>query len=139
MIKPINTKSIINNIRLVFKAKDINKLSKSAYDFLYLTSGFIAHYDINGFKSYYFDLRNLIKDLKDSSDVVNPEYYLSDSFKENNEYYTSKAKTLKQVKPLIEEFEDSINIYFADKEREEDIGTINRLMAKHNLNLGEVK
>ena len=33
--------------------KDINKLNKRGYDFLNLASGFIAHYDINGFKAHY--------------------------------------------------------------------------------------
>lgn len=33
--------------------KDINKLNKRGYDFLYLASGFIAHYNIDGFKAYY--------------------------------------------------------------------------------------
>jgi hypothetical protein len=33
--------------------KDINKLNKRGYDFINVASGFIAHYDINGFKAYY--------------------------------------------------------------------------------------
>lgn len=33
--------------------KDINKLNKTGYNFLYLASGFIAHYDLEGFKAYY--------------------------------------------------------------------------------------
>lgn len=33
--------------------KDINKLNKTGYDFINIASGFIAHYDINGFKAYY--------------------------------------------------------------------------------------
>ena len=33
--------------------KDINKLNKRGYDFLYLASGFIAHYNLEGFKAHY--------------------------------------------------------------------------------------
>jgi hypothetical protein len=33
--------------------KDIDKLNKTGYNFLYLASGFIAHYDLEGFKAYY--------------------------------------------------------------------------------------
>lgn len=33
--------------------KDINKLNKTGYNFLYLASGFIAHYNLEGFKAYY--------------------------------------------------------------------------------------
>jgi hypothetical protein len=42
---------------------DINKLNKRGYDFLYLCSGFIAHYDIQGFKEYYRDT-SLIADIE---------------------------------------------------------------------------
>ena len=33
--------------------KDITKLNKRGYDFLYLASGFIAHYDLHGFIAHY--------------------------------------------------------------------------------------
>lgn len=46
--------------------KDINKLNKRGYNFLYLASGFIAHYDINGFKSHYEDY-SLIDDIKENA------------------------------------------------------------------------
>jgi hypothetical protein len=32
---------------------DITKLNKTGYNFLCLCSGFIAHYDLEGFKAYY--------------------------------------------------------------------------------------
>jgi hypothetical protein len=35
--------------------KDINKLNKRGYNFLYLANGFIAHYNIHGFKDHYAD------------------------------------------------------------------------------------
>ena len=33
--------------------KDITKLNKTGYNFLYLASGFIAHYNLQGFIAYY--------------------------------------------------------------------------------------
>jgi len=42
---------IVNNI--VRACDDINKLNGTGYKFIYLASGFIAHYDINGFKGHY--------------------------------------------------------------------------------------
>jgi hypothetical protein len=33
--------------------RDITKLNKRGYDFLYLASGFIAHYNLQGFIAYY--------------------------------------------------------------------------------------
>lgn len=36
--------------------KDITKLNKTGYDFLSQANGFIAHYDLEGFKAYYSDV-----------------------------------------------------------------------------------
>jgi hypothetical protein len=44
-------KLIVNNV--VRAVKDIFKLNKTGYNFLYQASGFIAHYDLTGFKDYY--------------------------------------------------------------------------------------
>jgi hypothetical protein len=44
---------IVNNV--VSACKDINKLNKTGYNFLYLASGFIAHYNLHGFKAFYSD------------------------------------------------------------------------------------
>ena len=52
---------IINNV--VAACKDISKLNKQGYKFLYLSSGFIAHYDRYGFMAHYGDrsLKNALK------------------------------------------------------------------------------
>lgn len=42
---------IINNV--IRACKDINTLNKTGYNFLYLAQGFIAHYNIGGFKGHY--------------------------------------------------------------------------------------
>ena len=42
---------IVNNL---FEAcKDIERLNNTGYKYIHLCSGFIAHYDINGFKAHY--------------------------------------------------------------------------------------
>ena len=38
---------------VIAACKDINKLNGTGYKFLNLCSGFIAHYDLEGFKAYY--------------------------------------------------------------------------------------
>lgn len=38
---------------VIAACKDINKLNGTGYKFLNLCSGFIAHYNLNGFKAYY--------------------------------------------------------------------------------------
>ena len=103
-----NTEKIKKNIYKVFRYKDIEHLNLDSYNLLYGLSGFIAHYNINGFKDYYKDLRVLIN-------------------------YLSKIKTIEEIKHLIKEHEEDINLFFSHMERKNDISTIERLKAKHNI------
>jgi len=43
---------------------NIEKLNKTGYNFLYLASGFIAHYNLEGFKSYYWAEGDLQQDIE---------------------------------------------------------------------------
>ena len=43
---------IVSNV--VKACKDITLLNKTGYNFLYLASGFIAHYNLHGFIDFYF-------------------------------------------------------------------------------------
>lgn len=51
---------IVNNV--VSAVKNIDNLNKTGYKYLYLCSGFIAHYDVYGFISHYSD-RSLKQDI----------------------------------------------------------------------------
>ena len=42
---------IVSNV--VKAVKNIDNLNRTGYNFLYLASGFIAHYDLNGFIDFY--------------------------------------------------------------------------------------
>jgi hypothetical protein len=54
MIKPLTERQQALIVANVLKAlKDITKLNKTGYHFLYLASGFIAHYNLYGFIDYY--------------------------------------------------------------------------------------
>ena len=44
---------VIKNFQQVIENKDIDRMNKELYEFLNLYCGFIAHYDINGFKATY--------------------------------------------------------------------------------------
>lgn len=53
-MKPLTERQkvlIINNI--VSATKDITKLNNSGYNFIYLANGFIAHYNLYGFREAY--------------------------------------------------------------------------------------
>lgn len=54
---------IVSSLRKVFETNDINNLTNAAYKFLYLSSGFIAHYNLYGFRIEYNDVEKLKRDL----------------------------------------------------------------------------
>lgn len=63
-MEAINQKTQALIIKNVLAAcGNIEKLNKRGYDFLYQCSGFIAHYDLEGFKEYYRD-NSLVADLE---------------------------------------------------------------------------
>lgn len=67
MIAPLTQRQqdlIVSNV--LRAVKDIEKLNKTGYNFLYLASGFIAHYSINGFKGHYTTY-SLEKDILDNA------------------------------------------------------------------------
>lgn len=116
---PHNTKAILNNINLVFKSKDINNLNTPAYKFLMNLRGFIAHYNLYGFRGNYKDLRKLIDDL-------DPQFLRADAHRDETDsdfeemygkaYNKSKADIKRGIADLVEQYKDEIYNYFNLKE-----------------------
>lgn len=83
---------IVSNV--VKACKNIDSLNKTGYNFLYLCSGFIAHYDLYGFISHYSDY-----DLK--RDILS--YAGQNQWKNfrpgerNYDYYMSKADVYNRI------------------------------------------
>jgi len=83
---------IINNV--VRACNDITALNKTGYNFLYLAQGFIAHYDIYGFKTHYGDgtlandiLRNASPNMWQNFRPGERDY----------EYYQAKARVYRGI------------------------------------------
>ncbi len=94
-------------VKNVIKAcSDISKLNKRGYNFLYLCSGFIAHYNINGFKANY-------EESSLTSDILrNKEWNRYENFREgdkNYHYYKSKAEVYKKIVDKLHKQE--LNLY----------------------------
>ena len=51
--KPISRLSVVRNFMRIIESRDISLMNKELYQFLNLYCGFIAHYNINGFKGVY--------------------------------------------------------------------------------------
>jgi len=56
--KPIEKLHVVRNFREVIEAKDLSLMNSELYQFLTLHCGFIAHYNINGFKATYSDSKD---------------------------------------------------------------------------------
>lgn len=95
MLKPLTAteqRLIVRNV--ISACKDTNKLNKRGYNFLYLCSGFIAHYNLNGFKGVYSPY-GLMSDIS-----KNKRYNQWQNFKPGDkdyEYYKSKADTYNTI------------------------------------------
>jgi len=50
---PLNSRAIIASVRRVFEEEDMALLTDQAYKHIPLHMGFIAHFNLHGFKAYY--------------------------------------------------------------------------------------
>lgn len=95
MLQPLTDRQktlIVNNV--VSACKDINKLNKTGYNFLYLASGFIAHYNMYGFKDFYSD-NNLRQEI-----LSNVKQNMWNNFTPRDrdyDYYMSKADVYRRI------------------------------------------
>jgi hypothetical protein len=84
---------IVNNVVKSVK-NGIDNLNKTGYNYLYLASGFIAHYNIHGFKAYY-QQHSLKRDILNN---VNANLWRNFRPNDNDyEYYMSKAKVYQAI------------------------------------------
>jgi hypothetical protein len=92
-ITPTNQKLIVNNV--LAACKDIAKLNKTGYGFLYLAYGFIAHYNLYGFIDHY----KRDSSLKDKI-LHQQEYNQWANFRpgeQNYDYYVSKRDVYNKI------------------------------------------
>jgi hypothetical protein len=74
--------------------KDITKLNKRGYNFLYLANGFIAHYNIHGFKDYYTE-NSLVQDIKDQQ--VYNQWRNFGPAERDYDYYQAKRRVYNRI------------------------------------------
>jgi hypothetical protein len=88
---------IVNNVVKAVK-KGIDNLNKTGYNFLYLASGFIAHYNEYGFKAHY-QQHSLKRDILDNVNAnLWKNFRPGDA---NYEYYKSKAEVYQRIVDAI--------------------------------------
>ena len=96
--------AVIKNFKEVIENKDIDRMNKELYEFLHLHCGFIAHYDINGFKATY-------KSPRDFAEVFIRHFdrehrYYSRIYSCHEEVYKETGFTKAQIKREFEKLVD---------------------------------
>jgi hypothetical protein len=92
MVKPLTPtqrKTIVRNV--LAACKDISKLNATGYWFMNLSAGFIAHYNLAGFKAHYSEPGSLAADI-----LANARMNQWANFRPGErdaEYYHSKRDT----------------------------------------------
>lgn len=103
-LTPITQKqasTIANNIAKVIKKQDMDLLSSAAYKYISIQSGFIAHYNLQGFRDYYQnDVMQFAHDILDNKNISSRTNYRQDH--KDYEYYKSKADTYLLICQQIE-------------------------------------
>ncbi len=127
-------KSIVTSVEKVFKSRDIQNLSTSAYKCLYLMSGFIAHYDINGFRHVYKNTSDLARNILDSMDTKDAARYARDPWFANEYgtvYCESKTAVYSQLRDLAARYVEKLIAHDNKAARDSDIAYARELLAKH--------
>lgn len=96
MIKPLTPAQqarIASNIAAA--CRDIEKLNATGYKFISLASGFIAHYDLHGFKAAYSAPGSLQADIEAHARFN--QWHNFRKGEENADYYHSKRDTYNAI------------------------------------------
>ena len=86
---------IVSSVRKVMQTGDIDNLTKQAYDFIMLGSGFIAHFNLHGFRAEYSNVEDLRNAL-----LANQRYNQWSNFRPGErdyEYYMQKKEIYNQI------------------------------------------
>jgi hypothetical protein len=98
-ITPRQKSLIISSFKRVFSTGDIAYLTSTAYKYIHLASGFIAHYDLYGFRANYYDVSLLRKDIIDNAQ--NNRWNNFTPADKDYDYYMSRADVYKSLVKLV--------------------------------------
>jgi hypothetical protein len=101
----INDRAIVANVEQVFRTNNINKLKTPAYHFLMNMPGFIAHYNLNGFKDAYAHLAVLAADIEYGAPETIKIYQRQYDIEQYGEAYcNSKARAAKGILDIARQY-----------------------------------
>lgn len=113
--------AVIKNFKVVIEARNIDKMTKELYEFLHLHCGFIAHFNIDGFKATY-------RDPKDFAEVFIRHFdrehrYYSGIYACHQEPYKetglTKAEIKREFERIVEIHKHQISQWAKEEQRKE--------------------
>jgi len=114
-------KSVVKNFQEVVETKDIGKMNKELYEFLNLYCGFIAHYDINGFKATYSSPKDFaevfIRHFDREHRYYNGIYSCHESPYKNTAM--TKVEIKREFEKIVDLHKESIARWAEEEERKE--------------------
>jgi len=119
--KPVGSLSVVKNFRKVIESHNIKVMNKELYEFFHLQCGFIAHYNIDGFKSTYTRPR-------DFADVFIRHFdkdhrYFSGIYPCHEDPYGdtgfTKAKIKQEFQRIVDMHKDSIGRWAENQQKNE--------------------
>lgn len=119
--KHVSTLCVSRNFTKVIESRNINHMTKKLYEFLNLYCGFIAHYDINGFKSVYSTPKQFanvfIRHFDREHRYFNGIYpYHEDPYKDT---CFTKAEVKREFSRIVDIHKESITKWAETKQRSE--------------------
>lgn len=105
MLQPLSqsqVKGIVDSFKRVFANNNIDYLTKNAYNFIMLSSGFIAHYNLHGFRDYYREVYDFATDIDGYREANRWENFRPGD--KDYDYYHQKAEIYAQIADLAESF-----------------------------------
>lgn len=101
-MKPITPRQkslILSSFKRVFATGEIENLTNTAYKYIYLASGFIAHYNLYGFRDAYRDVSQLKENiLANAPSNAWRNFTPSDK---DYDYYMAKADVYRDLVGLV--------------------------------------
>ena len=113
--------AVIKNFQEVVETKDIGRMAKGLYEFLIRHCGFIAHYDINGFKATYGSPHDFaevfIRHFDREHPYYNGVYAYHESPYRNTEM--TKAEIKREFEKIVDLHKEAITLWAKEEARKE--------------------
>ena len=117
--QPSSSLRVVKNFRKVVESRNINAMNKELYQFLNLHCGFIAHYDINGFKSVYSPPKEFtevfIRHFDSEHRYFSGIYHCHEDEYEDTGF--TKAEIKREFFRIVDQHKDAISRWAKSKER----------------------